>query len=72
MISRPSFGYVWRNAQDVWPDDSADHSIVVHMAAQAESPLGFESPRHTLTHNVEGTVAILEAVRRSLLARPGK
>ena len=64
-MSHPSFRYVWRSVQDVRPDDIADHTIVVHMAAQADVPLGFESPRYTLMQNVEGTVAILEAVRRS-------
>ena len=64
-MSHPSFRYVWRSVQDVRPDDIADHTIVVHMAAQADVPLGFESPRYTLIQNVEGTVAILEAVRRA-------
>ena len=64
-MSHPSFRYVWRSVQDVRPDDIAGHTIVVHMAAQADVPLGFESPRYTLIQNVEGTVAILEAVRRS-------
>lgn len=64
-MSHPSFRYVWRSIQDVRPDDIADHTIVVHMAAQADVPLGFESPRYTLIQNVEGTVAVLEAVRRA-------
>ena len=64
-MSHPSFRYVWKSIQDVRPDDIADHTIVVHMAAQADVPLGFESPRYTLMQNVEGTVAVLEAVRRS-------
>ena len=64
-MAHPSFRYVWRSIQDVRPEDIAGHTIVVHMAAQADVPLGFESPRYTFTQNVEGTVALLEAVRHA-------
>ena len=43
----------------------AGHSVVVHMAAQPDTPLAFDSPRYTITQNVDGTVALLEALRRA-------
>lgn len=62
-MSHPAFRYVWKSIQDIRPEDIVGHSVVVHMAAQADVPLAFDSPRHTLMQNVEGTVAVLEAVR---------
>ena len=41
------------------------HSIIAHLAAQPDTPLAFESPRYTVLHNIDGTVALLEAVRRT-------
>ncbi len=63
-MSHPAFRYVWKSVQDIGPEDVAGHSVVVHLAAQADVPLGFGSPRYTLMQNIEGTVAVLEAVRR--------
>ena len=39
--------------------------MVAHLAAQADTPLAFDSPRYTVMQNIDGTVALLEAVRRS-------
>lgn len=60
----PDFCYVWKNLQDVVPRDIHGHDIVVHLAAQADVPMGFDSPRFTAMQNIDGTVALLEAVRR--------
>ena len=38
---------------------------MVHLAAQPDVPLAFGSPRYTVMQNIEGTVALLEAVRES-------
>ena len=65
LIDDPSFDYVWKNLQDVLPEDVAGHDIVVHLAAQADVPMGFMSPRHTVHQNVDCTVALLEAVRHA-------
>ena len=64
-MSHPAFRYVWKSIQDIRPEDVSGHSILVHMAAQADVPLGFDSPRYTFMQNVEGTVAVLEAVRHA-------
>ena len=39
--------------------------MVVHLAAQADTPMAFDSPRYTVMQNVDGTVALPEAVRRA-------
>lgn len=64
-FSCPTFRYVWKNLQDVLPDDVQGHDIVVHLAAQADVPMGFQSPRYTAVQNIDATVALLEAVRRA-------
>ena len=61
----PGFHYFWKSIQDIQPTDVEGHSVVVHMAAQPDAPLAFESPRYTVIQNIEGTVALLEAVRRA-------
>ena len=61
----PSFQYIWKSIQDIQPGDVENHSIVAHLAAQPDTPLAFESPRYTIMQNVEGTVALLEAVRQA-------
>ena len=64
-LDDPRLAYLWKSVQDVQPDDVADHSIVVHLAAQPDTPMAFESPRYTAMQNVDGTLALLEAARRA-------
>ncbi len=64
-LSHPGFRYLWKSIQDIQPSDVADHSVVAHLAAQPDTPLAFESPRYTVMQNIEGTVALLEAVRQA-------
>ena len=64
-MSNPGFQYLWKSIQDIRPEDVKGHSVVVHLAAQPDTPLAFESPRYTMMQNIEGTVALLEAVRRA-------
>ena len=64
-MSHPAFRYVWKSIQDIRPEDVSGHSTVVHMAAQADVPLGFDSPRYTFMQNVDGTISVLEAVRHA-------
>ncbi len=65
VLSASSFKYLWKNLQDVLPEDVAGHEVVVHLAAQADVPMGFTSPRFTAMQNIDSTVALLEAVRRA-------
>ena len=64
-LSNPGFHYLWKSIQDIQPKDVEGHSVVVHLAAQPDVPLAFESPRYTVMQNIEGTVALLEAVRQA-------
>ena len=60
-----SFQYIWKSIQDIQPGDVEGHSVVAHLAAQPDAPMAFDSPRYTVVQNVEGTVALLEAVRHA-------
>ena len=64
-MCHPGFRYLWKSVQDIQPADVEGHSVVVHMAAQPDTPLAFESPRYTVMQNIGGAVELLEAVRRS-------
>ncbi|MCY4653841.1 MAG: GDP-mannose 4,6-dehydratase, partial [Dehalococcoidia bacterium] len=64
-LRHPSFQYLWKSVQDIQPSDVEGHSIVVHMAAQADTPMAFDSPRYTVMQNVLGTAELLEAVRHT-------
>ena len=64
-MGNPDFQYIWKSIQDIQPGDVEGHSVVAHLAAQPDAPLAFESPRYTVMQNVEGTVALLEAVRQA-------
>lgn len=63
-MDHPNFRYQWKSLQDLQPADVDGHSVVAHLAAQADTPLAFDSPRYTVMQNIEGTIALLEAVRR--------
>ena len=64
-LTHPRFQYLWKSIQDVQPWDVEGHGIVAHLAAQPDTPLAFESPRYTVLQKIAGTVALLEAVRRT-------
>ena len=64
-LGHPRFRYIWKSLQDIQPADLEGHSVVVHLAAQADTPMAFDSPRYTVMQNVDGTVALPEAVRRA-------
>ena len=64
-MSHPAFSYVWKSIQDIRPEDVAGHSTVVHMAAQADVPLGFGlAPTHFHAER-RRTISVLEAVRHA-------
>lgn len=55
--------YKWKSVHDIIPDDISGHNIVLYLAAQADVPMGFTSPKWTTYQNVDGIVAALEACR---------
>ena len=64
-LGHPNFCYVWKSLQDIQPSDVEGHAVVAHLAAQADTPMAFGSPRYTAMQNIDGTLALLEAVRHS-------
>ncbi len=62
-MRHPDFQYLWKSVHDIRPEDVSGRSIVAHMAAQADVPFGFASPRYMTMQNVDGAVAVLEAAR---------
>lgn len=42
-LSNPGFHYLWKSIEDI-----EGHSVVVHLAAQPDTPLAFDSPRYTV------------------------
>jgi nucleoside-diphosphate-sugar epimerase len=55
--------YRWKNLMDVTRDDVERCDVVLHFAGQADVAEGFTSPKYTVSDNVIGTVAALEACR---------
>ena len=70
-LEHPEFRYVWKSLQDIQPGDVEGHWVVAHLAAQADTPMAFDSPRYAVMQNIEGTVAMLEAVRHAGGVREG-
>ena len=64
-MDNPGFRYLWKSVHDIHPGDVEGNSIVAHLAAQPDTPMAFESPRYTTAQNIDGAVALLEAVRRA-------
>ena len=65
-MRHPAFRYVWKSLQDIQTSDVEGHRVVAHLAAQADTPMAFGSPRYTAMQNIDGTVALLEAVRHAV------
>lgn len=64
VLDHPNFQYRWQAAQDLRPGDFESYDRVVHLAAQADVPMGHASPRYTVMQNVDVTVHLLETVRQ--------
>ena len=56
-------GYIWKGLQDIEPSDVKNKDIVIHLAAQADVPMGLTSPKWTVEQNVMGTICLLEACK---------
>lgn len=59
----PNFTHVWKALQDINATDLEGIDTVIHLAAQADVPMGFLSPRWTVEQNVMGTVSLLGAIK---------
>lgn len=63
VIDHPKLTYKWKALRDIVPEDIEGHQIVVHLAAQADVPMGFTSPKWTVMENVQEIIALLEACK---------
>jgi len=61
--------YVWKSVHDIKPEDIDGIDVVVHMAAQADVPLGFPAPIWTVWEESVGTTILLEACRNKPLKK---
>lgn len=64
VIDNPNLTYIWKAIRDIEVSDLEDHDTIVHLAAQADVPMGITSPRWTVMENVEETICLLEVIRK--------
>ncbi len=63
FMSNPNLEYVWKSVHDIKDEDLDGIDVVVHMAAQADVPMGFTSPKWTGWEETMGTISLLEVCR---------
>jgi len=63
IMDHENFSYIWGSVHDLKPKDIEGNDVLVHMAAQADVPLGFPAPTWTGWENVLGTIKTLEAAK---------
>lgn len=57
--------YKWMAVQDVRPRHIKDYEAIIYLAAQADVPMGYESPSWTCYQNVNGALNFFESARFS-------
>lgn len=62
-FNNPNFKYIWKATFDVKPKDVEGYDVICAFNAQADVPMGFTSPIHTVYQNAVGMTALLEAVK---------
>jgi UDP-glucose 4-epimerase len=62
-VNDHNFSYIWKSVHDVNKEDIKDKEIIIHLAAQADVPMAFGSPRWTSFQNIDGLLAMLEVCR---------
>jgi len=58
-IEDHNFSYNWKSVHDINKEDIKDQEIIIHLAAQADVPMSFSSPRWTSFQNIDGVLAAL-------------
>ena len=76
LVDNKKVKYLWKSVHDIKDEDLDGIEVVVHMAAQADVPLGFPSPKWTVWEESMGTVSLLEVcrgkpIKKFLLASTG-
>lgn len=69
--------YRWKSVEDIQDNDLDGIDVVIHMAAQADVPLGFTAPINTVMKETIPTTILLERcrgkpIKKFLLASTGK
>jgi len=64
VIDDPKLTYKWKAIRDLEESDLEGQEVVVHLAAQADVPMGITSPRWTVSENVGEIIALLEVCRK--------
>jgi len=65
VIDHSNFKYIWKATFDVLPEDIDGHDVICAFNAQADVPMGFTSPVHTVYQNAVGMTSLLEAVKKT-------
>lgn len=55
--------WLWKSVHDVRTSEIEGHDVVIHLAAQADVPLGINSPQWSALENVQGSLSLCEALR---------
>ncbi|MEK6898283.1 MAG: GDP-mannose 4,6-dehydratase [Nanoarchaeota archaeon] len=76
LVDNNKIKYLWKSVHDIKSEDINGIDVVVHMAAQADVPLGFSAPVWTVWEESMGTTILLEAcknkpIKKFLLASTG-
>jgi UDP-glucose 4-epimerase len=62
-IEDSNLSYIWKSVHDINKEDIRNQEIILHLAAQADVPMSFPSPRWTSYQNIDGVLAALEICR---------
>lgn len=63
VIDHPKLTYLWKGICDVTHADLADQDYIIHLAAQADVPMGITSPRWTVMENVDNIIHLLDLAK---------
>ncbi|MHA1448418.1 MAG: NAD-dependent epimerase/dehydratase family protein [Candidatus Hodarchaeales archaeon] len=64
LYEQEEIQYNWKSTLDLTPDDTRGFDIIFDFAAQADVPLGFNSPIHTATNNISSVYRIMECIKK--------
>ena len=67
VIESEKLTYKWKAIHDLHGCDFDGCEIVIHLAAEANVPISFESPGWVVYQNVNGTVSLLESCKNVML-----
>ncbi|MHA2282176.1 MAG: NAD-dependent epimerase/dehydratase family protein [Promethearchaeota archaeon] len=63
LYEQELISYNWKSIIDLVPEDVDGFDIIYDFAAQADTPLAFSSPTHTVFNNIFGMYRIMECLK---------